>query len=192
VVESELAAIATVLDTHRHAHPLFRGEQRSSSTGDAALPGSSSPCIPDPAAPTRHGARVSPGRPGEEHAMPVAVLLHVLIGLFLPVKERFAARVFGPDEDPDGPGPQGSVEPTARSHIRRGRIWRRWRTPDRRTSSPRVGNLRPLPLGSDSTATRHSMLRAKVHRDRHSGNGADIDRQNSGQLIEGRGPWTQR
>jgi hypothetical protein len=95
--------------------------------------------------------------------MLVAVLLPVLIGLFLLATEPVEARVFGPpDEDAGGPGPRGSVEPTARGHIR--------------TALQRAA----------------ACWGAKVHGDRHSGNGADIDRQGSGRPIEGHGPWTHR
>jgi hypothetical protein len=125
--------------------------------------------------------------------MLVAVLLPVLIGLFLLAMHRFEARVFGPpDEDAGGPVRHGSVEPTARGHIRRGRTRRRSITPERRTPSPRVGNLRPLRSGVTALQRAAACWGAKVHGDRHNGNGADIDRQGSGRPIEGHGPWTHR
>jgi hypothetical protein len=123
----------------------------------------------------------------------LVAVLPVLIGLFLLAMDRFEALVFSPPhEDAGGPVPQGSLEPTARGHIRRGRTRRRSRTPERRTPSPRVGNLRPLRSGVTALQRAAAYWGAKVHGDQHSGNGADIDRQGSGRPIEGHGPWTHR
>jgi hypothetical protein len=131
--------------------------------------------------------------------MRIAVLHPVLIALLLLVVERSETRVCEPGaEDPDGPVPQGSPDDD-RTGRRPGAPYPAAvtdsRAPNAAGRSPGDGTVRPL--GPAVTAMHPSACpvatsEARFHGDRHTGNEADIDRQDPGRRIGGRGPWTHR
>jgi|tagenome__1003787_1003787.scaffolds.fasta_scaffold20856675_2 hypothetical protein len=127
------------------------------------------------------------------------VLIPVLIGLFLLAMERLEARVYlPPDHDAGGPGPQGSANAVRTGSPSGGAAPGGGAGPptgERDRALP--GGRDPRPGGAGVTALEPaecSVARseAQVHGARHTGNEADIDRQDSGRRIEGRGPWTHR